>query len=43
MLVFDIGDVIALTLFCGVIGFWLVILLIANVIRFFDWIRRKRK
>lgn len=43
MLVYDLGDVIALTLFCGAIGFWLVICLIARVIQFFDWIRRKRK
>lgn len=43
MIVFDMGDVIVIFIFCAALVFMIGIWFIGCAIQFFDWIRRKRK
>ncbi len=43
MLVYTIGDVVVIFMFCVALGLIILGLLYYCVIQFFDWIRRKRK
>ena len=43
MLVYDIGDVIVIAMLCAGLIILIAGYFMACVIRFFDWIRRKRK
>lgn len=43
MLVYNIGDVVAIAIFCVALIFMIGVWFIGCLIQFFDWIRRKRK